>query len=366
VENEGDLHIREIVDRITLQAALSLHPSLRADTELVNNLTLHLKTLLYPREPSHGPSSALLQDVQRQYPHVFSVAQETGSLLTNRLGRDPSEAEVGYIAVCFIAAMERLRRGDMPARKVLVVCGEGAVTAWLLVSRLRAEFPYVEVAEVISALELEDRKYPAGVDFIVSTIPLRQKAIPVMQVSPLLGLDDCRRLKEMFEPTGSEMPSSTLALPATKHLSDLVTEQRIELGVAASSWQEVVEKAGRPLLESGAIDGRFIEAMKAVINEYGPYMVIWPGAVLLHARPSGVRELSMQFINLRRPVQFGHTDNDPVQIAIVLGAPPGHAHILALAELNRMMQDEEARSAIGKTLHKSVVLHWVSRYSRLV
>ena len=92
-------------------------------------------------------------------------------------------------------------------------------------------------------------------------------------------------------------------------------------------------------------------------------MVIWPGAALLHAPPPGVRRLCMELINLREPIHFGHPDNDPVQIAVVLGAVDGRSHITALQELNQLMQDDKARSAIRDTLHKSVVLHWVSHYS---
>ena len=95
----------------------------------------------------------------------------------------------------------------------------------------------------------------------------------------------------------------------------------------------------------------------------------WPlygnlaGCNFIHAPPSGVRRLCMELINLRAPVYFGHPENDPVQVAIVLGAEDGRSHITALLELNRMMQDQIARSAIRNTVHKWVVLHWVSRYS---
>ena len=94
--------------------------------------------------------------------------------------------------------------------------------------------------------------------------------------------------------------------------------------------------------------------------------LVWPGAALLHAPPRGVRQLCMGLATLREPVHFGHPSNDPVSIAIVLGATDNRTHFTALQELNRMMQDEEARSAIGHTVHKSVVLHWVSRYSAIV
>ena len=74
----------------------------------------------------------------------------------------------------------------------------------------------------------------------------------------------------------------------------------------------------------------------------------------------------MGLTNLRKPVRFGHLENDPVRIAVILGAVDNSAHVSALQELNRMMQDERARSAIQDTVSTSSVLHWVSHYSRMV
>ena len=73
------------------------------------------------------------------------------------------------------------------------------------------------------------------------------------------------------------------------HLSDLLTPETIQLGVIADNWQDVVERAGSKLLEADAIEATFIQAMKQTILEHGPYMVIWPGVVLLHAPPQGVQ-----------------------------------------------------------------------------
>jgi mannitol operon transcriptional antiterminator len=360
---ESDPALQKTIDQILAQASLSLHPSLSVDTDLIRNLTLHLQSILNPQPRGESTKNPLLRDVKSQYPYIYSVARQSSLIFADRLGRVLNEAEIGDIAVCFIASMERLRLLDRITKKVLVVCSAGVVTAWLLVSRLRAEFPDVDVVEVISAHELENRKHFEGIDFIVSTIPLRIKDIPSRQVNPLLGLEDCKRLKELFTGKDNRISEKKLPHQLTIHLSDLVTQERIELSVVAKNWQEVVEKAGAGLLSAGAIEPGFIQSMKNVILEYGPYMVIWPGAVLLHAPPSGVRRLCMELINLREPVTFGHPENDPVQVAIVLGAVDSRSHITALLELNQLMQDEIARSAIRETVHKSVVLHWVSRYS---
>jgi transcriptional antiterminator/mannitol/fructose-specific phosphotransferase system IIA component (Ntr-type) len=362
--NGSDQSIRKTIDQILVQASLSLHPSLNVDEDLIRNLTLLVQTILDPEQGGQTSKNPLLRDVKSHYPYFYSVARQSSLVLADQIGRELSEMEVGDLAICLIASMERLRLLDKVTKKVLVVCSAGVVTAWLLVSRLRAEFPDVEVVEAISALELENRKRFEGIDFIVSTIPLKIKDIPSRQVNPLLGVEDIKRLKDLFKIKDNLVFETRSSHPAPVHLSDLIVSDTIELGVEANTWQAVVEKAGSRLLEVNAIDMQFIQAMKKIILEFGPYMVIWPGAVLLHAPPHGVRRLCMGLINLKEPVLFGHLENDPVKVAVVLGAMDTRSHITALLELNQLMQDENARSAIGNTLHKSVILHWVSRYSK--
>ena len=210
VDSQNDPSVRGLVDQILHQAALSLHPSLRVDLELIQNLTTHVAALLGHMQQGRSSDHPLLKEVKDQYPYVYSVAARCSLFLTERLGRAMTQIEIGDVAICLVAAMERLRLLERRTRKVLVVCSAGAVTAWLLVSRLRAEFPNVEVVEVISALDLESRKHLEGVDFIVSTIPLRARNIPTLQVRPLLGLDDCKRLKALFDRSPAASPASKL------------------------------------------------------------------------------------------------------------------------------------------------------------
>lgn len=360
---ETDSAIRRIIDQFLMQVSLSLHPSLKVDADLIRNLTFHFDAILNPQSRGQITKNPLVGEIKSQYPYVFSVARQNSVVLKDQLGRELSEVEIGDIAICLIATMERLRLLGRISRKVMVVCSAGVVTAWLLVSRLRAEFPEVEVVEVVSALGLENRKCFDGIDFIVSTVPVRIKNLPSRQVNPLLGPEDCKALREMFHENGRASLENKLSCRQTVQLSDLLTSETIELGVAAEDWQEVVEKSGAKLVERGAIESKFIRSMKEIIVEFGPYMVLWPGVVLLHAPPDSVRQLCMGLISLRHPVCFGHQKNDPVQLAVILGAIDNHSHVTALQALNRMMQDKEAISAIQATLYKSVVLHWISRYS---
>lgn len=105
-------------------------------------------------------------------------------------------------------------------------------------------------------------------------------------------------------------------------------------GVLAADWSEAVRMACAPLVEEGAILERYVDACIALIHEEGPYMVIAPGVALAHARPEeGVRRLGVSVAVLEKPVEFGHPDNDPVDLVFAFGSPDADQHIELLSAL---------------------------------
>lgn len=126
------------------------------------------------------------------------------------------------------------------------------------------------------------------------------------------------------------------------NLATFLNEKTVRARVQVRSWEEAVEYVGRLLVEAGLAEDRYIGAMKRVLRELGPYAVIAPGIVLLHARPEdGVIEPCLGLITLAAPVEFGHRENDPVDIVFALGAVDKQAHISALQALAQMLMDQE-------------------------
>ncbi len=130
-------------------------------------------------------------------------------------------------------------------------------------------------------------------------------------------------------------------------LHTLLTAQTVRAKIAAATPDEATEQVGWLLVATGSIEERYIEAMKRVLREMGPYAVIAPGIVLLHARPEdGVREPCLALATLAQPVSFGHSENDPVDVVFAFGAVNKHAHIAALQQLARLLMDEQVMQRI--------------------
>ena len=190
-----------LVDQIIAAAAERLHASLAGDDQLRRTLGEHLRRLRIRLRYGLPISNPLDREVHDRYPDVYSaVEQIVGELhLSGDLVIPPDE--VGFLTMYLAGSLERNRL--RPTTRITVVCPAGMATAWILVSRLLAEFPQVEVGRVVSKVEFE-RDPVDGADLVVSTVSLDDvpSPAPTIVVSALLRENDVRRLSRMLgEPT---------------------------------------------------------------------------------------------------------------------------------------------------------------------
>lgn len=181
------------IDRIIASAARRLHPSLAADEQLRTSLSEHVRRLHVRLRFGLPVSNPLQQEVRKRYPDVYKAAAEVLEEVGPVAGAEMPVEEIGLLTMYLAGSLERHRL--RPKVRVTVVCPAGMATAWILVSRLVAEFPQIEVVRVVSksAFETEPGDEP---DLVVSTIPLEDlpPSAASLVVSPLLREADVRRL----------------------------------------------------------------------------------------------------------------------------------------------------------------------------
>jgi mannitol operon transcriptional antiterminator len=331
--------VLEVVDSLISEASVYLHPWLKMDQELSTALALHLQRVFNRLRFGLPISNPLLRLVKKEYPYVFQIAARACDRLSLPGVGEVPEEEVGFLAMHLGAAMERLK--SRPRLRVLVVCGEGIATAWLLVSRLRVELPELDIVEVTSAWDLNlERFSDKHLDAVVSTLPLATDALPVIEVSPFLRPAEVTRIRECL---GLDDPGVEGKAPLegrTRELADLITERTVEVRVPVDTWESLVDRVGRLLVGVGGVEQRYVGAMKKAVREFGPYVVIAPRVALLHAHPAdGVRRVCMSLVTPERPVPFGHPTNDPVEVAVGLGTTDDCSHVRALRQLMEFLGD---------------------------
>jgi transcriptional antiterminator len=187
-----------LIERIVHSAAERLHPSLEEDPQLRESLLEHLRRLEVRLRYGIPASNPLEDEVRSRYPEVFAVASDVVADVGSVGGVAIPPEEVGFLTMYLAGSLERHRL--RPKIRVTVVCPAGMATAWILVSRLLAEFPQVEIAQVVSKAAFELDAVARATDLIVSTVPLGDgdEFGPSLVVSPLLRERDIRRLARIL------------------------------------------------------------------------------------------------------------------------------------------------------------------------
>ncbi len=131
-------------------------------------------------------------------------------------------------------------------------------------------------------------------------------------------------------------------------LGEIIKNNRFSFYKGFDNWEEAVEKACFPLIEDGAIDPPYVDAIIDNVKKYGPYIVIAPDICIPHAQEgSFVNETAISFMKTETPVKFGDGENESARLFFVLASKDNNIHIENLKKIVEILSDE---SAIEKML----------------
>src|SRR5476649_1406990 len=140
-------------------------------------------------------------------------------------------------------------------------------------------------------------------------------------------------------------------------LTDWINESNISIINHIENWQQAVALAVQPLIDSGAAEGRYLQAIYDMHREIGPYYVLGEGIAMPHARPEeGVIRTALSLVIVSEGVEFGSEDNDPVYVIFALAAIDSHSHIEMIASLSHLFCDDEAVKKLRGCQSKQEVL----------
>jgi PTS system ascorbate-specific IIA component len=115
----------------------------------------------------------------------------------------------------------------------------------------------------------------------------------------------------------------------------------IEIRNQVQSREEAIALAGRLLVASNRASELYVQSMLQAIEKFGPYIVIAPGIALAHGKPdSSVIQTGLSLLLLRQPIDFKHSQNDPVSLVFGLAAKDHESHLSLMAQLAEFLADE--------------------------
>lgn len=346
----------QIAQQVINICSMRLHPMLKIDETLFQELKNHLDYSLF-RLNYHIPiRNSYLNAIKEKYPKVYRVAESSIFIIENELSVQIPEEEVGFIAMYLLSALERLRTVEDSHLSVIIANDGVRAKSSLLKSRLEYEFPNLRVARTINSLDTASSNDLKG-DLIISTIPIEDSKLPVIEVQPLLEIDDIKSIQRwVTEINQSKRKQNLRSFDQQNSLVDLLKLTHITFSSSVNSWREIVTLTSQPLINSRAIQDNYISAMIEVIEKHGFYMYMGSGVLLLHAKPTdGVNQLCISMLKLEQPFKSINDTPPDIDIIFVLGAVDDNSHLTALFQLNELIQYPEFMNSIRNTNKSSEV-----------
>jgi transcriptional antiterminator len=347
-----------IAQQIINICSMRLHPMLKIDEILFQELKNHLDYSLF-RLNYHIPiRNSHLNLIKEKFLKVYRVAKSSIFILENEVSTRIPEEEVGFIAMYLLSALERLRTVEDSHLNAIIANDGVRAKSSLLQSRLEYEFPNLRVIRTINTFETSSSNDLEG-DLIISTLPIEDSKLPVIEVQPFLEIDDIKSIQRWIaEKNQSKRKQNLRSLDQQNSLVDLLKLAHITFSLGGISWREIVALASQPLINSGAIQNRYLSAMIEVIENYGFFMYMGSGVLLLHAKPTdGVNQLCMSMLKLEQPFKFENDTPPDTDIIFVLGATDDNSHLTALFQLNELIQYPEFMNGIRNTKKPSEVVN---------
>lgn len=221
------------------------------DSTLRFGLVAHLDSALNRLKLKMRIQNDLLQEIKTNYPFAFELANILGKDIEEAYGVSVNEDEIGFLAIHFCGALERLNSSKETSVKALIVCSTGIGTSLLLKSKINAKFKdKIEILDVCAMYQI--KTYPEDeYDLIISTIPLEAKKDSIV-VTPLLNEDDIEQINRYLKYGNDQF----------KPIKNLFVSELFFPDIDLDNREDIIEFMSDQLLEKGYIDQECKESYK--------------------------------------------------------------------------------------------------------
>lgn len=234
---------------------------LKQDDEFIQGLLAHMQPTLIRLMHGMQIQNPVLDDIRKNYPDIYARCEKVAKVLEEVTEKDVPAEEIGYLTVHFGAALVRLEERKEKIRKVQVgvVCSSGIGISRLMSSKLEKLFRDRVVITTYGKNDITPF-VASRVDFFITSIPLEQAQIPVLEVNPLLNEEDIQRIQHMIY--------KYERMPGKREETDEFTVQLEEINLVAAQINTVIK-----YMDFFKVDNRitFEELLIAIGERMSPY-----------------------------------------------------------------------------------------------
>ncbi len=262
------------IDEFIKNLKLATSIDLSNDNIFKKYLYKHILSFCTNKELNINTQSIIASDIKAKYPFAFELATIAKNTLEKDLDIKIDENEIANIAIHIGGALQRTsHKENKKVLKAIIVCASGIGTSMLIKAKIEAKFDKrIEILKVIPSY-LIDFIGVLDVDFIISTVPIDIKNIPVINVSPFLDEKEIMII-EKFIDTGK--------IYYNINLSEIFDKDLFFTDLDFDNKYDVIDYMSDKLLKKNYIDEEmklsYIDREKIATTEIGNIVAIPHGA----------------------------------------------------------------------------------------
>ncbi len=140
-------------------------------------------------------------------------------------------------------------------------------------------------------------------------------------------------------------------------LDSLIENDSIRLNLVAEDWKDAIRLSIEPLINSGCVEEKYIDAVINITSKYGPYYILSEKLAMPHARPEdGAIKNGFSLITLKDPVIF-KGDDRKISVLMALSATSSEIHVgVALPQVAKLFSDNKVIEKVLKSSNKNQVI----------
>ena len=125
-------------------------------------------------------------------------------------------------------------------------------------------------------------------------------------------------------------------------ITELITNETFQISEKKMGWKEAIKQLAKPLIDSKAVEAKYVNAMISKVEEYGPFINLGKGIAIPHARPEdGVNRTAMGLMVLKYPIYLLDQPDQEVTVLFMIAAADSESHLSALQELTIFLRDDK-------------------------
>lgn len=160
--------IENLIQKILFEIEYHLGYDFFSDMELFTMLALHFEPMLSRIALGIRMPNPVLEEIKSQFSQAYECAVIASNVVHETFSLHVSDHELGYIALHFNLAIDRLRSSKQ--LKFLLVCTSGMGTAKFLAKKIETQFQIPKENVMFDSLQHLPLADLTNIDFIVSTV----------------------------------------------------------------------------------------------------------------------------------------------------------------------------------------------------